>query len=143
MTDPTTPQYPDIPIVLFDGECHLCDWSVRFILKHERDHEIRFAPLQSAVGRSLLPQDESQIPDSVVYVINGDVRFCSDAAVSIARHLKTPWRWLGLIGLLPRLIRDALYRMVAGNRYRLFGRKDACEIPTPLTRDRQLTEEDT
>lgn len=141
MTSESTQDLSTTPIVLFDGECHLCDFSVRFILKHERDHAIRFAPLQSDIGRELVNADDMAVPDSVVYIEGERTLFCSDAAIAIATHLKAPWRWAGLIRILPRPVRDPLYRLVASNRYGLFGRKDVCEIPTALTQDRLLTKD--
>ena len=129
------------PVVLFDGECVFCDWAVRFILQRERDRVLYFAPLQSDVGAALLAEiPEDSIPDSVVFHDGSTVFFKSDAALCILPRLKSPWSWLRVTGILPAPIRDWLYGIVARFRYRIFGRKESCTIPTALERDRELTE---
>lgn len=128
------------PVVLFDGECVFCDWVVKFILQRERDHVLLFAPLQSDVAKALFAEiPEESIPDSVVYHDGSRVCFKSDAALRIVPHLKAPWSWLIVTRILPRPLRDWLYGILARSRYRIFGRKDACTIPTALERRRELT----
>ncbi|MFP6584508.1 MAG: thiol-disulfide oxidoreductase DCC family protein [Candidatus Hydrogenedentota bacterium] len=129
------------PVVLFDGECMLCDAVVRFILKHEKDHQIKFAPLQSEIAQHLLPQSETEVPDSVVYIANGQPLFRSDAAIAIVKHLRAPWSWTRFATIIPRPLRDLAYRLIATTRYTVFGRKESCTIPTALELDRQLTKE--
>lgn len=129
------------PVVLYDGECMLCDAIVRFILKHEKDHQIKFAPLQSEIAQHLLPQSETNIPDSVVYIANGKTLFRSNAAIAITKHLRAPWSWARFTAIIPRPLRDPAYRLIATTRYKVFGRKESCTIPTALTHDRQFTKE--
>lgn len=130
----------DEPVILFDGQCNLCDASVQFVLDHERDHELKFAPLESEAGRAILaryglsPDDNS----TVVLIANGQVYTRSTAALRIARHLRWPWRWLAALVVIPRPIRDALYRMIATRRYRWFGRREACRVPDPELAERFL-----
>lgn len=126
------PPTPD-NIVVFDGVCKLCAYSVRFILEHERDHVLRFTPLQSAAGAKLLRQfglDPAQTT-TVVLFVDGNPYLRSDAAIRLARHLRGAWRLLALLKILPRPIRDWGYDVVARYRYRWFGRLDSCLPPIP------------
>ncbi len=119
------------PLYLFDGVCVLCNRSVRFVLDHERGPEIRFAAAQSETGRALLARlDLPEMPDSFVFIADGRVFERSAAVIAVARHLRAPWSWLAAVaGLLPAPPLDWLYDRVARNRYRLFGRYDACLVP--------------
>jgi len=120
------------PVVLFDGVCALCNGSVRFILAHERDSELRFAPLQSEAGKDLLgpDADRSEALDSIVLVTaEGERLVRSDAVIAICRHLRRPWRWGGaLLSILPLGLRDWLYRFIAKRRYKWFGKLDSCQV---------------
>lgn len=135
---------PDGPIVLYDGDCGFCARSVRWILAHERDPAIRFAPLQGATA-ARLRQRYPRIPgtiDSVVYVAEGRAHLRSQAMLHVARHLRAPWRWGYALRRLPGLIFapgfDLGYRLIAAVRYRLWGRADACQLVTPEQRSRFL-----
>lgn len=136
MTDtPKAPRRPaaDAPIVFFDGVCNLCNAGVDFILRHERYPALRFAPLQShAAGRHLGPRgvDPSRL-ESIVLLEDDRVYERSEAALRIARHLRAPWSGLSVLSILPVRLRDWLYDLVARNRYRWFGRRNACRLPTP------------
>jgi predicted DCC family thiol-disulfide oxidoreductase YuxK len=126
--------------VLFDGVCNLCNASVQFILKRDPRGAFRFAALQSDAGRRLLaahrlPEDALS---SVVVVADGRAYTESDAALRIARGLGGAWPALGALRVVPRFVRDAAYRLVARNRYRWFGRRDECMLPTPELRARFL-----
>lgn len=130
----------DSPIVLFDGVCNLCNASVNFIITRDPGKRVRFAALQSEAGRALLR--EHGLPDdfvaSLVLIEGGRVRVDSSGALGIAAHLKRPWRWLRFLRLVPSFLRDALYRLVADHRYRWFGRREACRLPTTEERGRFL-----
>lgn len=129
----------DGPILLFDGVCTLCDHSVQFVLDHDRTGAFRFASLQSAVGRELTQRcglDDGL--DSVVLVDGDACHVRSEAAWRIARRLDAPWRWLAASRWLPRGLRDRAYDWVARNRYRWFGTREACRMPTPELRARFL-----
>jgi len=135
---------PDGPIVLYDGDCGFCARSVRWILAHERDHAIRFAPLQGATA-ARLRRSYPRIPeaiDSVVYVADGRAHLRSKALLHAARHLRAPWRWGYALRCLPGLILalgfDLGYRLIAAMRYRIWGRADACQLVTPEQRLRFL-----
>ncbi|MFB6194078.1 MAG: thiol-disulfide oxidoreductase DCC family protein [Halobaculum sp.] len=128
------------PILLFDGVCTLCNGVVRFVVEHDRRGLVSFAPLDSPVGRALC--DRFGLPtesfDSVVLIERGRAYRKSAAALRLARYLDRPWRYGASARVLPRALRDAVYDLVADNRYRVFGRKDRCPIPDPETRDRFL-----
>jgi len=128
------------PIVLFDGVCNLCDRSVQFILDHDPEGVFRFASLQSQVGRQLASRCglDSDAMDTLVLIDGAECWTRSDGALGIAGRLSAPWRWLALARLVPRVLRDPAYAWVARNRYRWFGTRDECRIPTPDIRARFL-----
>jgi predicted DCC family thiol-disulfide oxidoreductase YuxK len=126
------------PILLFDGVCNLCSGVVRFLAPRDPTGRIRFASLQSPVGRALLergdrPTDEF---DSIVLVEGEDHYVKSTAALRVAHHLRAPWSWLAALRVVPRPLRDAVYALVARSRYRIFGRKDHCVMPAADLRER-------
>jgi len=128
-------------VLLFDGVCHLCHRSVKFVLRHERAPVLLFAALQSDTGRALLR--DLELPpgflDSMVLFEDGRVFTRSEAALRVARHLRAPWSWGRMFFLLPRVLRDPLYDAIARRRYRWFGRDDdACLVPDTRMRDRFL-----
>jgi predicted DCC family thiol-disulfide oxidoreductase YuxK len=119
--------------VIFDGLCKLCTGSVAFILRHERDQVLRFAPLQSEAGKRLMAEfgiDPSQM-NTFVVIADGKAYVRSDAAIRLARFLSGGWRLLGLLRIVPRPVRDYVYDVVARNRYRWFGRRETCMAPAP------------
>lgn len=127
-------------IVLFDGVCNFCDASVRFVLDRDPGGYFRFASLQSEVGRRLLAEHGLPVDElaSVVLIEEGRAHTRSDAALRIARRLRGAWRLLGVFRVVPRSLRDAVYDRVAANRYRWFGKRELCEIPSPEVRARFL-----
>ncbi len=128
------------PTILFDGVCNLCDGTVRWVIAHDRGEKFRFASLQSRAARGVLEAAGAgdALPDSIVLVEGGRVRTRSDAAIGIARGLGFPWSLACVVALLPRALRDVVYDWVARNRYRWFGRQNACAVPTPELRARFL-----
>ena len=131
----------DGAVVLFDGVCNFCSWSVRFLHDHD-DGSLRFAPLQSAAGRALLAAHDlpADYFDSLVYLRDGEAHLKSDGAVRIAAHLDRPWRWLRWLRYVPRPVRDAGYDLLGRVRYRLFGRREECVVPDADLRARFLGE---
>ncbi len=128
------------PVILYDGTCGLCHRSVQWILRHERDHELAFAPLQGETAAELRAQ-HGEIPEtleSVVLVEDGRVRLRSKAFLYSARHLRAPWRWAYALRWLPAFVLDLGYRVIAAIRYRVWGRVDACDLPSPEHRARFL-----
>jgi predicted DCC family thiol-disulfide oxidoreductase YuxK len=131
---------PTGPVLLYDGTCGLCAKSVRWILDHEGDHEIVFAPLQgptAAAARARYPQIPQAI-DTVVYISHGRAHVRSKAFLHAASHLRAPWRWTHALRWMPGLVLDLGYRAVAALRYRLWGHADACQLVTPEQRPRFL-----
>lgn len=128
-------------IVLFDGHCSFCDASVRFIIQRDPTAIFRFASLQSEIGQQLVQR--MHIPkqtDSLVLIEGTTAYTHSTAALRIAKQLHRLWPLLYICILIPRPIRDGLYRFIAKNRYRWFGRKEqACELPSPAIQNRFLS----
>jgi predicted DCC family thiol-disulfide oxidoreductase YuxK len=127
-------------IVLFDGVCHLCNGSVNFIIERDPERRFRFAPIQSPIGQELLRRHDLP-PDAIdtVVLIEGEKAYTrSTAALRIARRLGGLWPIAYAWIIVPRPIRDAVYKLVARNRYKWFGKKDACMMPTPEVRERFL-----
>lgn len=128
------------PIILFDGVCHLCAWSVQFIIKRDPQSIFRFTALQSESGKRIMRQhglDETAL-NSFILVEDGHAWSESNAALRVCKHLPWPWRWLPLFLLIPCVLRDPVYRFIARNRYRWFGKSEACMMPTPEMRARFL-----
>ncbi|MEM6455060.1 MAG: DCC1-like thiol-disulfide oxidoreductase family protein [Acidobacteriota bacterium] len=136
----TATSHDDGPVLLFDGVCNLCDASVQFILRHEADDRLRFASLQSDAARARLAQAgvDGPLPDSVVLIDDNGVHVQSTAALRAARRLRFPLSLLAVLLLIPRALRDAAYAFIARSRYRWFGRRDTCIVPSPATRARFL-----
>lgn len=132
----------DHGVVLFDGVCNLCNGTVQFILDRDRAKHFQFAALQSEAGaRVLAAHGRGPVtgdPDSVILVEGGALYEHSDAALRVARRLGGVWSLLYALVVVPRFVRDAVYRFIARNRYRWFGRTETCRIPTPELRARFL-----
>lgn len=129
-------------VLVFDGVCNLCNWAVRFIIARDRREYFRFASLQSESGAEFLrdcePVTGGVDTDTVVLVEDGKCFTRSTAALRVLRRLSPWWRWLYFLILVPRPLRDMIYRVIARNRYRWFGRKEQCMIPTPGIQNRFL-----
>ncbi|MGQ0650543.1 MAG: thiol-disulfide oxidoreductase DCC family protein [Gemmatimonadaceae bacterium] len=126
-------------IVLYDGVCGLCNRFVQFVLRHDRHRTMRFATLQGALGQEAVRAiPELAKVDSIVLLHRNGAFVRSTAALEVARYLGGVWL-LALVGyVVPRAVRDAMYDAIARRRYRMFGRYDACPMPTPETRARFL-----
>jgi predicted DCC family thiol-disulfide oxidoreductase YuxK len=138
MGNETTPP----AIVLFDGVCNLCNATVQRIIDHDPEGRFRFTSLQSERAREVLapfgvspPQGD---PDSVLLVLDGKLYSHSGAALRIARRMSGGYALLWVFIAVPWFIRDAVYRLIAKNRYRWFGREETCRIPTPALKARFL-----
>lgn len=131
---------PAKSVLLFDGVCNLCNSSVNFILARDPKAKFRFASLQSDEGQELLQAFEDRPSDlsSVVLIEDGQLYARSDAALRVARQLSGGWPLLYAFIVLPRALRDAVYDWVARNRYRWFGKRDSCMMPSPELRNRFL-----
>jgi predicted DCC family thiol-disulfide oxidoreductase YuxK len=129
-------------LIIFDGVCHLCTRSVKFILAHESAPTLRFVPLQSAAGARTMREFGLSAEDAktFVLVVDGKPYVRSEAAIHVARYLRRPWRMLSGIRVFPRALRDWGYDLIARNRYRWFGRSETCIVPTPELRSRFILE---
>jgi predicted DCC family thiol-disulfide oxidoreductase YuxK len=130
-------------VVLFDGDCSLCNRSVQFILRHDPAKRFQFASLQSSAAQRLLLQADQRpekLPDSVVLVEHGKVYTLSTAALRIARRLNGILPLVSLLMLVPSPIRDWGYDWIARNRYRWFGKQQACLLPTAEMKGRFLAD---
>jgi predicted DCC family thiol-disulfide oxidoreductase YuxK len=127
-------------IILFDGVCNFCDSSVQFVLKRDKKAYFNFASLQSEIGQELL--EKHKIPkdkfESLVLIENDKAYLFSTGALRIARKLNGAWPLFYGFIIIPPFIRDFFYKLIANNRYRLFGKKEECMIPRPEWRSRFL-----
>jgi predicted DCC family thiol-disulfide oxidoreductase YuxK len=125
-------------IILFDGVCGLCNAWVDFVLRIDRQGRYQFTPLQSQKGQAILQQHGFRLDytDSVLLIQGGRPFSHSDAVLHTLRGVGGIWRVAYAARMIPRPVRDAIYRLVASNRYRLFGRKQTCRIPAPAERMR-------
>lgn len=120
-------------IVLFDGECNLCDWSVQLLLKNDPRDTFRFASLQSDIGREIQQQGDIDTSNmNSIIVIDNSIGYKtkSNAVFSLTRSMGGLWALLNIFWIIPRFIRDAVYMWIANNRYRWFGKKNTCMIMT-------------
>lgn len=137
---PATTDLPTGPVVLFDGVCNLCAWAVQFIIERDPRGIFRFASLQSDTGRRLMAAhglDPGQL-DTFVLVEDGRAYTKSTAALKVSRHLSGLWPICHICIALPHFVRDPFYGFIAKNRYRWFGKKDSCLMPTPELRAKFL-----
>ena len=129
-------------IVLFDGVCNLCNGVVQFILRHDPQERYLFASQQSEAGQRLLAEHgikaAQALAESVVVLEDNRVYLESDAALYILHRLGGVWGWAYIFRWIPRPWRDWVYRWVARHRYRIFGRRESCMVPTPALRSRFL-----
>ncbi|MGV2622280.1 UNVERIFIED_CONTAM: thiol-disulfide oxidoreductase DCC family protein [Halobacillus marinus] len=126
-------------IVLFDGDCNFCDQSVQFIIKRDTKAHFRFASQQSDTGRRLMAEHNvSEDLDSLILIDGSKAFDQSGAALRIAGKLNGGWKLAYGLLLIPKPLRDLVYKYIAKNRYRWFGKKEACTIPSPEIRQRFL-----
>jgi len=130
----------DGPVLVFDGVCMLCSRSVAFIVERDTASRFRFAPMQSATGRALLVEHglDPDDPLSLLVIDGGQAWSESEAILRVAASFGGAWSLASVARVVPRRWRDAAYRWVARNRYRWFGRRDTCLMPTPELRARFL-----
>ncbi|MBC7885799.1 MAG: DUF393 domain-containing protein [Saprospiraceae bacterium] len=120
------------PVLFYDGSCRLCNWSVQFILKRDSKRIFRFCSLQSESGKTVsVPPETSQMPDSIILLYKNNYYLYSDAVIRILIMLGSWYTWLAyIINIFPKTFRNYFYRLIAKNRYRLFGRYNTCLIPS-------------
>lgn len=128
-------------VILFDGVCSFCNGAVNFLIEHDRSSYFKFAPLQSEAGEKLAAKFgiNTVETDSVILIEDEKAYTLSTAALRIAGKLDGVWSWASVFRIVPRPVRDFVYRTFAKYRYRLFGKQDSCMMPTPELRERFLT----
>lgn len=128
------------PVIVFDAECILCSANAQFVVRHDHARRFRLASMQGEVGAALYrrfgidPAD----PETMIVVEGEKALRDSDAVLAIYRGLGWPWKALGLLRIVPGFLRNPVYRLIARNRYRIFGRHNACWLPSPDDADRFL-----
>ncbi|MBI9041394.1 thiol-disulfide oxidoreductase DCC family protein [Lutibacter sp.] len=130
--------YEGKSIIFFDGVCNLCNSSVNFIIKHDKKKHFLFASLQSDAAKEILLQYNSKkiIFDSIILIEANKIYEKSTAALKIAKHLNNGYFLLYIFIVIPVFIRDYVYNYIAKNRYKWYGKKDSCMIPTKELKDR-------
>ena len=139
--DPTVPSFPDDrPLIVFDGECVLCSGFVRFVLRHDAEGQFRFLAAQSDLATALYRHYglATDVWETNLLLAEGRLYTRSDAAIEITSRFGGLWSLTRAFRILPRILRNPLYDLIAGNRYRWFGRQDLCLVPTPDLADRFL-----
>lgn len=127
-------------VIFFDGVCDLCNATVQFIIRHDKQKRFHFASLQSAIGQQVLQDLPSELRniDSILLYTNHEVYLESGAAIRIIAMLRGVWNVTQALLVIPAGIRNFFYRIIARNRYSWFGRRDECMVPTPELRSRFL-----
>jgi len=129
------------PILFFDGVCNFCNSTVNFIIRHDKKELFLFAALQSDKGRELLRhiKHNEALPQSVILSYKGNIYEKSDAVLQTARLLGGAWTLILASYILPRFMRDGIYDFIAKRRYRWFGKRETCMVPSPSVRARFLS----
>ncbi|GAB5540082.1 MAG: thiol-disulfide oxidoreductase DCC family protein [Salibacteraceae bacterium] len=119
-------------LILFDGVCNLCNGFVQFIIRHDQKKQFKFATLQSQSGQALLSEfgKSSENFDSVVFVVNRKLKTKSTAVLHIAKEMGGIWSFAVVFIIIPRIMRDWVYDIIARNRYSFFGKRQECMVPT-------------
>ncbi len=134
----------DKPIIVFDGVCVLCTANARFVLRNDRAGKFRLAAMQGDAGTQILRDAGLDPDDPISFVIldaeddGGRVWMDSDAVLHLWSGLGWPWRLGAIFKLVPRMLRDPIYRLIARNRYRWFGKRETCWVPAAEQADRLL-----
>jgi len=128
------------PVVLFDGVCNLCNRSVQFIIKRDKKKKILFASLQGKMGQEVLKKFNLPADDfnSFILVQGDHIYTRSTAVLRMLKKLGRGWNFLYVFIIVPKFIRNAVYNWIARNRYKWYGKRDECMIPTPELRERFL-----
>ena len=132
--------YKEYKIILFDGVCNLCNSSVNFVIKRDTKNQFKFAALQSDIGASLIEKYgiDSSKTDSIILIDNNKAYIKSTAALRVAKYLNKGYPLLYGFMIVPKFVRNWVYDIVARNRYKWYGKKDSCMIPTPELKEKFL-----
>ncbi len=125
-------------IIVFDGYCNFCSWGVQFLLRRDKKEVFLFASNQSNRGKECLQHFQIKVSESIYYFRKGNIYTASDAVLFILKDLGYPWKFFMIFKVVPRFIRDAIYRFFAKHRYQLFGRRNDCRVPSEKEKNRFL-----
>lgn len=127
-------------IVLFDGVCNLCNSSIQFIIERDKENKFKFASLQSEFGQEFLKKNQLNTNEfNSIILVDGSEYFTeSTAAIKIGQELKG-LKWLKILLILPKFLRDFVYKIISKNRYKWFGKQDNCWLPTPELKEKFLS----
>lgn len=119
-------------IVLFDGVCNLCNGSVQFLIKHDKNANLKYASLQSEIGKELCNEFgvDAVILNSIIFISEGKAYNESSAVLRITKFLDFPYNVLRIFVIVPKFIRNPIYRWIARNRYKWFGKEEKCMLPS-------------
>jgi len=140
-SDPAVPPFPDDrPIIIFDGYCALCSGWANFVLRHDRRSVFRLLRAQSTLGHSLyvhygLDPDDYE---TNILIADGRALFKSESSIRMLEGLGWPWKLAAVFRILPRVVRDPMYNLIARNRLRFFGKRATCYLPQKQYADRFL-----
>jgi predicted DCC family thiol-disulfide oxidoreductase YuxK len=128
-------------LILFDGVCNLCNTSIQYVIKHDKANRFMFAPLQSAIGKQIITAfdiDTNKTDSVLLYSNENGLSIKSTAALKMAKHLGFPRNLASIFFIVPAFIRNWVYDFIAKNRYKWYGKQDACMIPTPELKSKFL-----
>lgn len=130
------------PIILFDGVCNFCNSAVNFAIKRDKNSVLKFAPLQSRIAKEILESHRLSANDSgsFVFIENNVAYTSSTAALRVCKYLNRLWPLMYGFIIVPEFLRNGVYNWISRNRYRWFGKKEVCMVPTPEIRSRFLNE---
>jgi len=126
------------PIIFFDGVCNLCNGAINFIIDRDKKSYFKFAPLQSSIAKERIPNSVIETTDSIIYWDKGRIYSKSTAALKIAKHLDGAWSVAYIFMVIPKFIRDFIYNIIAKNRYKWFGKRETCRLPSEDIKNRFL-----
>lgn len=127
-------------VILFDGVCNFCNYWVNFAIKRDRKKKLKFTTLQGVTAKQLLPQHNINPTSlsSVIFIDKGKAYTQSSAAIQICKYLNGGWKLFYGLMIIPKFMRDFFYNIIARNRYKWYGKKEECMVPTPELRERFL-----
>lgn len=126
------------PVILFDGVCNLCNGFVQFVIRGDKSAKFKFAPLQSAAAGNMLKLFDfpSDALKTIILIQNGKLFLRSRAVLRITSQLGGAWKLTSLLYIFPSFFSDAIYNFISKFRYKLFGKRDSCMVPTPELKSR-------
>ncbi len=125
-------------VIFFDGVCNLCNGFIDFVLRNDKNNKFSIASLQGKTAAKFLPPKDLKILNSIVLLEDGKLYYKSEAVLKIVTSMNQSWKPLAVLNWIPEVLRDFVYDLTAENRYRLFGKRDSCRLPTPEEKERFL-----